>query len=230
MTNTNKNNSNNNKKVEDDIMKNAKEIFSKENFDSEAFTELIYTAMGVFVDRSYRDSYIWVSLETLEAEKASFEITDFEGLENGFIVKISEKPEEDLWEGVVRCFVNYFNENFDRNFEYKEWYEPHIAENDEEVFTDDQLYSMFETFQNIYLENIDEEDSYYIMVDMQNYKAVKAVKEIVPADDKYEFILVQPMDIPGGLSYVFENCSDRLSEYFDTNFELIMGYEFEIYE
>ena len=210
-------------------MYNTKEIFSEENFDAEALEEMIYSAMDVFKERSYCNSYIWVSFETLEAEKSAFEINELEGLENGFIVEIAEEPEEDLWEGLVRCFVDYFNENFGRNFEYREWYEPENEENDEEVFTDEQLCSVFESFQNIYLENIDEEEPYYIMVDMQNYKAVKAVKEVEPAEDKYEFVPVEPLDIYG-LSYVFENCCDFLKEYFDTHFELIMGYNFEIYE
>ena len=210
-------------------MYNVKEMFNEENFDAEALTNMIESAREVFEENSGCDSYIWVSLDTLEAEKAAFEINELKDLENGFIVKIVEGPEEYLWEGLVRCFVEYFNENFDRDFDYEEWYEPDIAENDEKVFTDEQLCSVFESFQDIYLENIDEEETYYIMVDMQDYKAVKAVREIEPAEDRYVFVPVENTGLYG-LSDVFEDCCTALNEYYDTDFDLYMAYDFEIYD
>lgn len=228
-SNINNDKTNNYKKVEENKMNNIKEMFNKENFDAEALTNMIESARDVFKENSGSDSYIWVSFDTLEAERSAFEINDLKGLENGFVVKIVEEPEEYLWEGLVRCFVEYFNENFDRDFDYEEWYEPDIAKNDEKVFTDEQLCSVFESFQDIYLENIDEYDPYYIMVDMQEYKAVKAVKKLEPAEDRYVFVPVENTGLYG-LSYIFEDCCYALNDYFDTHFDLYMYYNFEIYD
>ena len=151
-----------------------------------------------------------------------------EDLENGLIVEITSEPEEDIWDRVVRSFVDFFNENFDRDFEYEEWYEPFVEENDEEVFTDEQLQSVFETCHNICLENMYEEDPYYTMIDMQNYKAVKSVKKIEGTENKYIFLPVEPLKYHG-LTDVYDNCANAIELYFDTEFEMNMVYNFEIY-
>ncbi len=209
-------------------MKNINEIFNEENFDAMDLTDLIYSAMDVYEGETRFNRYIWVSLDTLEAEKGAWKIKELEGLENGFIVEITEKPEEDIWDCVVRSFVEYFNENFGRDFEYNEWYEPFVEENDEEAFSDDELDTVFETCHNICLENRYEKEPYYIMIDMENYRAVKAVKKPDPADDRYEFVPVDPLESYGPTD-VYDNCTSALMDYFETEFEMNMVYNFEIY-
>ncbi|MBE6774253.1 MAG: hypothetical protein E7544_08540 [Ruminococcaceae bacterium] len=209
-------------------MYNLKEIFNEENFDAGDLTVLIHSAMHIYEGETRFNRYIWVSLDTLEAEKGAREIKEFEGLENGFIVEITEKPEEDIWDCVLRSFVEYFNENFDLDFKYDEWYEPFVEENDEEAFTDWQLYTVFKTCHDICLENRYKEEPYYIMIDMENYKAVKAVKEPEPTDDRYVFVPVEPLE-EHGLTDIYDNCADALMNYFNTEFEMYMVYDFEIY-
>lgn len=211
-------------------MKKFKEKFSKEKFDEMDLTEMIYTAMDVYDDNDTKyNRYIWVSCDTLQAEKGSDDIKDLENLKNGFIVAIESKPEEDIWDSVVRAFVDYFNEKFDRDFQYDEWYEPFVEHNDGKVFTDEQLDSVFETCHNICLENRYEENPYYIVVDMDNYKAVEAVETIDMSAGNFEYIPIDPLE-DHGLTDVYDNCSYALAEYFDTEFEMNMVYNFEIYE
>ena len=210
-------------------MYNLKEIFNEENFDAGDLTTMIDTAMGAYEDEHHFNNYVWVSLDTLEAEKGAREISELANLENGFIVEITNEINEDVWDSVVRSFVDYINENFDRDFEYDEWYEPEVEENDEKVFTDEQLQSVFETCHDICLENRYEEDPYYIMIDMENYKAVKAVKEPEPAEDRYVFVPIDSIGTDNGLTDVYDNCTDALTEYFDTDFMMTMFYEYEIY-
>ena len=209
-------------------MYNIKEMFNEENFDAMDLTDMIYSAMNIYDAETHFNKYIWISLDTLEAEEGAREKSELEDLENGFIVEITSEPEEDIWDRVVRCFVDFFNENFDRDFEYEEWYEPFVEENDEEVFTDEQLQSVFETCHNICLENMYEEDPYYIMIDMQNYKAVKSVKKIEGTENKYIFLPVEPLKYHG-LTDVYDNCANAIELYFDTEFEMNMVYNFEIY-
>ena len=210
-------------------MYDVKKMFSEENFNNMDLTEMIWSAMGIYEEFMKENTYIWVSYNTYEAEEGSLDKTDFENRNNGFIVEITCKDSEDIWDSVVRSFVDYFNTNFNRHFEYDEWYEPEIEENDSEIFTDDQLFDIFDTCHNICLDNRYEKEPYFIMVDMENYRAIKAVKEIETTEEKYEFIPVEPLEYPY-LTEVYDNCQTALYKHFDIDFEVTMIYEFRIYE
>ena len=72
-------------------------------------SDMIYSAMDVYEGEYHFNKYIWISFDSMEAEKGAVEINELEELENGFIVEITEEPEEDIWDCVVRSFVDYFN-------------------------------------------------------------------------------------------------------------------------
>lgn len=210
-------------------MTDVKEKFSVENFGVNKFMEMIYSAMGIYIDFIWEPTYIWVSYDSLTAEKGSIDADDLKECDNGFIVKITTEYSEDIWDSVVRSFVEFFNNNFDRNFKYKEWYEPEIDEHDEKLFTDDQLLSIYKSCYKFCLENRYEKEPYLIVVDMETYEAIRTTKILEVLDERYECILIESLDCPY-LKEVYDHCTYAIEKHFDIIFEMNMIYNFEVYE
>ena len=59
-----------------------------------------------------------------------------------------------------------------------------------EVFTSEQVQSIFRTFYDLYFENINETDWYYIVIDTNNVQAIRATKDLELLEDRYILIPV----------------------------------------
>ena len=196
-------------------------------------TELINIAMCSLpkLDIWEENSYYLLS-EELEILDASLDKKDLDR-KKGFIVSVIFEDGDDIWEPFARSFIDFFNENFDRKFIYREWYDPELEEN----FTEDLIDDM--TLINFY-DDVCYAVDYHSYLDVPlsvivNNKTLEIVA-VVPETEKnnytdanYTCLNVDPTKHTSYL-YISEDCQDEIYDKFGFEFEREMFYEFEIRE
>lgn len=210
-------------------MYNTKEIFSEENFGTEELDKMIDSAINLYVERN-RDCpyYFWISYDSLEAVEAADDEEEFEGLENGFIIEVGDYYwcEEDM-ETIARSFIDFFNEEYGRNFDLIDSIDKEIINYDEKLFTNSQLidicYSCYDE-----LEFTLSDDPYYIIVDMEKYECIGTTDIPDYTKKNYEYMLVDPSLFNHRRNDYWEECQEVIENHFKIKFEFENIYYIDI--
>lgn len=88
-----------------------------------------------------------------------------------------------------------------------------------ETFTPEQVQSISKTFCDLYLENINETDWYYIVIDMDCYQAIRATKDLELLENKYILIPV-PSPKSQETNEAQATCIRILEDFFRVEFKL----------
>lgn len=210
-------------------MYNENELFNEENFKAKDLDKMIDSAINLYIKKGYDyPGCFWISYDSLEAVEVADDEEELENLTNGFIVDISPYHSySETMEDVARSFIDYFNDEFDRNFSLIDWEDKEIINYDEKLFTKEQLMSIYESCYEIAYENSSETVPYYIVVDMENHICVDTTNEPNTTDDKYEYMLIEPSSDPH-FFYYCNNCKESIENHFNIKFDFETNYGFEI--
>lgn len=87
------------------------------------------------------------------------------------------------------------------------------------MLTYEQSNSILRTFYHLCLENRHIKEEYYIVIDMELFKAIRVSEDLDILEDKYKMvpILISTAETDED---VYEICVDALSSFFKSNFEL----------
>ena len=196
-------------------------------------TELINIAMCSLpkLDIWEENSYYLLS-EELEILDASLDKKDLD-CSKGFIVSVIFENGDDIWEPFARSFIDFFNENFDRKFIYREWYDPELEENFTEDLIDD--ISLINFFDDV-CHSVDYYSYLNVPLSVIVNNETLEIIAVVPETEKnnYDNISYTCLDIDPTqhTSYLFmaEDCQAEIYAKFGFDFEPEMFYEFEIRE
>lgn len=132
-------------------------------------------------------------------------------------------------EDVARSFIDYFNDEFDRDFSLNDWEDKIIINYDEKLFTKNQLSDIYDTFYEFAYENRYAEEPYYIVVDMENHECIDICNTPDSSNAKYEYLFVELSEDPDNFFYN-NNCKEIIEKHFNITFGLDKVYGFDIYE
>ena len=133
-----------------------------------------------------------------------------------------------MMEDIAQSFVRYFNNNFDRNFSLIDWIDYQIIDYDEIIFTNYQLTDIYESCLEIIKENVSEEDSYYIIVDMNEYECIGTTSTPNTSEKNHEYIFIDPSSYYRYYDYPDDVCKEAIENHFNISFEIEKIYDFDV--